>query len=121
MIDLLVADLDKEMAESKTSEADAQADYEADMKDAAETRRSDAKTLTDKQAALAAAEGDLQAAKDDRAGHKKELMAVLRAIESLHGECDWLLKYFGMRKDARAGEIDALNNAKAVLSGADYA
>merc|ERR1712032_1653045 len=44
MIDLLVADLNKEMAEAKTAESDAQADYEADMKDAAETRRSDAKT-----------------------------------------------------------------------------
>merc|ERR1712032_394472 len=121
MIDLLVADLNKEMAEAKTAESDAQADYEADMKDAAETRRSDAKALTDKQAALAAAEGDLQAAKDDHAAHTKELMAVLRAIESLHGECDWLLKYFDVRKEARAGEIDALNNAKAVLSGADFA
>merc|ERR1712222_269480 len=55
MIDLLVADLDKEMAESKTAENDAQADYEKDMNDAAEKRRSDAKSLTDKQAALAAA------------------------------------------------------------------
>merc|ERR1719188_397217 len=120
MIDLLVADLNKEMAEAKTAESDAQADYETDMKDAAETRRQDAKSLTDKQAALAAAEGDLQAAKDDHAAHTKELMAVLRAIESLHGECDWLLKYFDVRKEARAGEIDALNNAKAVLSGANF-
>merc|ERR1719480_113384 len=120
MIDLLVADLNKEMAEAKTAESDAQADYEADMKVAAETRRSDAKALTDKQAALAAAEGEHQAAKDDHAAHTKELMAVLRAIESLHGECDWLLKYFDVRKEARAGEIDALNNAKAVLSGANF-
>merc|ERR1719382_136925 len=120
MIDLLVADLNKEMAEAKTAESDAQADYEADMKDAAETRRSDAKALTDKQSALADAEGDLQSAKDDHAAHTKELHAVLKAIASLHGECDWLLKYFDMRKEARTGEIDALNNAKAVLSGADY-
>merc|ERR1711972_685989 len=82
MIDMLVADLDKEMNESKTAETDAQADYEADMKDAAEKRRSDSKTLTDKQAALAAAEGDLQAAKDDHAAHTKELLAVVKAIES---------------------------------------
>lgn len=121
MIDMLVADLDKEMAEAKTSESNGQSDYEADMRDAAETRRSDSKALTDKQAALAAAEGDLQSAKDDHSAHTKELMAVLSTIESLHGECDWLLKYFDVRKEARAGEVDALNNAKAVLSGADFA
>jgi len=121
MIDMLVADLDKEMAEAKTAETNGQAEYEADMRDAAETRRSDSKALTDKQAALAAAEGDLQSAKDDHSAHTKELMAVLSTIESLHGECDWLLKYFDVRKEARAGEVDALNNAKAVLSGADFA
>merc|ERR1719480_236097 len=35
MIDLLVADLDKEMTESKTAETDSQADYETDMNEAA--------------------------------------------------------------------------------------
>ena len=32
----------------------------------------------------------------------------------------WLLKYFGVRAEARASEIDALGKAKAVLSGADF-
>merc|ERR1712079_618558 len=36
MIDLLIADLDKEMTEAETTEKDAQADYETAMKDAAE-------------------------------------------------------------------------------------
>jgi len=34
-------------------------------------------------------------------------------------ECDWLLSNFQVRKEARSEEIDALKNAKAVLSGAD--
>merc|ERR1719152_785054 len=109
------------MTESKTAENDAQVDYEADMKDAAEKRRTDSKTLTDKQSALAEAEGDLQAAKDDHASHTKALLAVAKAIEALHADCDWLLQNFDARKEARAGEVESLNNAKAVLSGADYA
>merc|ERR1719359_773534 len=32
-------------------------------------------------------------------------------------ECDWLLQYFDVRKEARTSEIDALGKAKAVLSG----
>ena len=54
-------------------------------------------------------------------GHKtEELMAHLRYIKSLHVECDWLLKYFKMRKEAEAGEIDSLLMAKIILSGSDY-
>merc|ERR1712061_417033 len=51
---------------------------------------------------------------------EKELMAVLKYISSLHSECDWLLQYFDVRKEARAGEIGSLVKAKAVLSGADF-
>jgi len=36
------------------------------------------------------------------------------------GNCDWL-KNFDVHKEARAGEVNALKKAKAVLSGADFA
>ena len=50
----------------------------------------------------------------------RELMATLEYIQSLHTECDWLLKYFDVRREARTGEIDTILIAKAVLCGADY-
>merc|ERR1711920_447022 len=53
MIDLLVADLTKEMTEAETSEKDAQADYKQLMKDSAAKRATDAKALTEKGAAKA--------------------------------------------------------------------
>ena len=34
--------------------------------------------------------------------------------------CGWLLSNFEARKAARAGEVESLKNAKAVLAGADY-
>merc|ERR1719491_2136414 len=113
MIDDIVKDLDKEMTVAETEEKDAQADYEQAMKDGAEKRASDSKTVADKKAAL---EGH----SDDKASASKELAATLQAIEALHGECDWILKYFDLRKEARTSEIDALGKAKAVLNGADY-
>merc|ERR1719399_2494161 len=48
MIDLLIGDLTKEMTEAETTEKDAQSDYEQAMKDAAEKRATDSKTLADK-------------------------------------------------------------------------
>jgi len=120
MIDLLVKDLTKEMTEGKTTEADSQADYEEMMRDSAEKRVTDTQTLADKGAAKAGLESDLAAAKDEKAATEGELAATLEYISSLHAECDWLLKYFDVRKEARNGEIDSLVNAQAVLSGADY-
>merc|ERR1719401_405298 len=120
MIDLLVRDLEKEMTEAKTTEKDSQADYEKMMSDSASKRAEDAKMLTDKQFALAEMESDLESSVEAKTSTGKELMGTLQYIQSLHSECDWLLQYFDVRKNARASEIDALSNAKAVLSGADF-
>jgi len=120
MIELLVKDLDKELTEAETEEKDAQADYEQLMADSASKRTTDAKSLSGKTSAKADMETALQAHTDAKAGAGEELMATMKYISSLHTECDFLVKYFDVRRAARAGEIDSLNNAKAVLSGADY-
>jgi predicted nucleic acid-binding Zn-ribbon protein len=120
MIDLLIADLDKELTESETTEKESQKEYEEMMADSKEKRKLDSAALSEKGSAKAALEGDLEAQKETHASASKEHMATLEFIHSLHGECDWLLKYFDVRKEARTGEIDALKKAKDVLAGADY-
>jgi len=120
MIDLLIKDLDKEMTEAETDEKNSQADYETMMKDSAEKRTTDSKALSQKGSAKADTEAALQETSSHLADETKELMATEKYIASLHAECDWLLQYFDARKEARAGEVDSLQKAKAVLSGADY-
>jgi chromosome segregation ATPase len=120
MIDLLVKDLDKEMTVAKTEEKDAQADYETMMKDSAAKRADDSKSLADKQGTLANLEASLQSNTEEKGSTTKELGATIQYIQSLHAECDWLIQYFDVRKEARTSEIDALGKAKAVLSGADF-
>jgi len=120
MIDLLVKDLTKEMTEAKATEQNAQADYQQAMSDSAEKRAQDSKSLADKQKAKADTNADMEAHTEEKKATTKTLMATLEYIQSLHAECDWLLQYFEVRKEARAGEIDSLKNAKAVLSGADF-
>jgi len=120
MIDLLVKDLDKEMTVAKTEEKDAQGDYEQMMSDSAAKRADDAKSLADKEGALADMQASLEKSTESKASTTKELGATLQYIQSLHNECEWLLQYFEVRKEARTSEIDALGKAKAVLSGADF-
>lgn len=120
MIDLLVKDLDKEMTEAETQEKDSQGDYEEMMSDSASKRTADSKSLDGKSSSKADAIAAMEDHTDARKEGVKELMATAKYISSLHGECDWLLKYFDARKEARASEVDSLKKAKAVLSGADY-
>merc|ERR1712045_451028 len=120
MIDLLVADLDKEMQEADVSEKNAQENYEIMMKESAAKRAADSKSITDKSAEKASTEEALQSEADTKADASKMHMNTVKHIASLHGECDFLLQYFDARKQARSDEVQSLANAKAVLSGADY-
>merc|ERR1719158_1155693 len=90
------------------------------MKDASEKRASDSQAVADKTKQKAETEASLEANAEEKAATTKTLMATLEHIQSLHAECDWLLQYFQVRKEARAGETESLKTAKSVLSGADF-
>jgi len=120
MIDLLVADLDKDNQVMEVEEKDGQKDYETFMSDASEKRALDSKAITDKEAAKAETQTELESNTETKKSKTIEAMETAKYIAGLHEECDWLLKYYDARKSARTGEIDALGKAKSVLSGADY-
>jgi len=120
MIDLLVKDLDTELTEAATEEKNSQEEYDNTIADAKAERVGLSKSLKDKSAAKADTTADLEGLKGTEKSTAAELMATDKFLSDLHAECDWLLKYFTVREDARSGEIDALGKAKAVLSGASY-
>merc|ERR1719238_1202088 len=119
-IDLIVKDLDKELTEAETNEKESQKDYEAMLADSKAKRASDSQAVNDKTAAKASLESEAQSHKDELASATKKIAAHAGYIHGLHAECDWLVEHHQVRKEARASEIDSLNNAKAVLAGADY-
>jgi len=120
MMDMLIKDLADEAREMEFNEKDAQEDYEQFTKDAAEKRSLDSKAIGDKNGVKADQEASLQQNTEDHGVNLKAAFANEQTIMNLHAECDWLIKYFDMRKEARSGEVEALGKAKAVLSGADY-
>jgi len=120
MLDMLIADLDREMAEAEQTEKEAQVDYEQMTADSAEKRTNDSKALSEKQAAKADMEATLLSHEEKKSRTLKELYATFKVTQTLHTECDFILKMFEVRKEARSNEIDALFKAKAVLSGASY-
>merc|ERR1719321_1874292 len=108
------------MQVAEVDEKNAQEEYEQMMSDSASRRADSVKNIADKKGAKADAEEALQTHTDSKATDTKELAGTVQYIGALHGECDWLLKYFDVRKEARTSEIEALGKAKAVLNGADF-
>merc|ERR1719517_379748 len=72
MIDLLIADLDKEMTVAETDEKDAQEDYETLMADSATKRTKDSKLLSEKKTIKAETEADLETHTDEKSATGKE-------------------------------------------------
>merc|ERR1719245_2354423 len=120
MLNMLKADLAKEMQSATVDEEDAQAEYESMMAESAEKRASDSESLADKESAKADLESKALKLKEEETATMTEVLAAAETLKNLHLECDWLVSNFEVRKEARAGEVEALKKAKAVLSSADY-
>merc|ERR1712238_38076 len=120
MMDLLAADLDKDTQTAQVDEKNTQSEYETMMSDSQAKRAGDSKSIADKEGTKAELEARLQKDGSEHEATGKEAYNTATTLKDLHLECDWLLSNFEARKAARAGEVDSLKNAKAVLSGADY-
>ena len=120
LIQKLSNELKMEIQANEMDEKNAQEDYEELMAESASKRAADSKTITEKETQKAGLEGELGTAKKDLKATSTDLMSLKEYVADLHGNCDFLLENFEVRKEARSGEIDAIGKAKAVLSGADY-
>jgi len=120
MIKSIIADVEKEIQVMQLEEKDSQSDYERFMEDAKAKRAEDSKSMSDKEGALAETTEQLVTDEEGLKNTKISLMETEKELGGLHGDCDWLLKYFDARAEARVGEIEALGKAKDVLNGANY-
>jgi len=119
LIKTLIQELEEEDAEAKTAEETAQKEYEKLVQDSARKRSADVKSVNTKQTALANLDSELNRHAEEKAADSQDYMALVKYNQALHGDCDWLVKYYSVRKEARTGEVDSLRKAKDVLAGAD--
>merc|ERR1719343_1053827 len=99
------------MEQAKAGEKDMQADYERSMSDAAAKREADAKAASAKEGMKAGTEAQLHKLNQESKAKKEASIALAEYTANLHSECDWLLANFDTRKEARAGEVEALYSA----------
>merc|ERR1719230_2170276 len=100
MIDTLINDVEKENQVMKLEEEDAQSDYEKFMSDAKAKRAEDSKSMSDAEGSLAETNEQVVTDKGTLGDTQNELMETEKFLGELHGECDWLLKYYDVRAEA---------------------
>merc|ERR1719498_2058390 len=108
------------MKETLAAEQVQQSDYEALVKDASAQITADSESITAKKGEKATAEVSKAEAEASYEGVTLELKNLASYADSLHASCDFVLKNFELRQKARADEMGALEDAKAILSGADF-
>merc|ERR1719352_1557661 len=107
-------------AETIRSEEDAQKAYEDFVKDTNASIEAKSKDIVNKSETKAKAEADLVATKESKEATMLELEQLSNYNAQLHESCDFVTKNFELRQTARDEEVEALKQAKAILSGAKF-
>jgi len=120
MIEEIINDAKAMEAEAIRSEEDAQKAYEDFVKETNASIEAKSKEIVNKSEEKAKAESDLVEAKEAKEAVMLELEQLSNYNAELHQSCDFILKNFDVRQTARDEEIEALKQAKAILSGAKF-
>merc|ERR1719389_660249 len=121
LMEMLVKELQGDMTTAENDEKTGQKDYERLMGNSQASRAQNVEGITDKEAAKADMDVKVEQAKQQLSSQQAALGNVKQYILTLHGQCDFLTENYDLRKAARTSELESLANAKAVLSGADFA
>jgi hypothetical protein len=120
LIEMTIADAERLKQESIAAEQDQQTEYSKLVGDTSSEIIADNLSIADKSEAKATAETEKAEVEMSLKATETEIADLEKFATELHASCDFVLENFELRQEARAAEMDALENAKAILSGADF-
>jgi len=118
MISMIIEDAGREEAELVVSEQDAQEAYAKMVQETNSCLAACDQSITEKTEAKSTAEADKAETEAALLAVNAELTSLKDLNIGLHKDCDFLLENFEIRQKARKEEMDAIVEAKAILSGA---
>jgi len=120
MIQQIISDSKTLEAQAIHAEEEAQKAYESYVKETNRSIEEKSTSITNKSEDKAKAEGE----KTEAEQSKEEVVLSLEQLANdnadLHKSCDFVMKNFDIRQEARDQEVEALKQAKAILSGAKF-
>merc|ERR1719159_1504112 len=118
IIENIKQDLEEEISKAKEEEANALQAFRDTQKESVESLKSMKAKIASMEVDIAdttSLVADKQETWDDK---KRTHEGIDSYLLSIKAECDWIDENFELRKDARASEIEGLDDAKAKLAGA---
>mmetsp|Transcript_21692 Transcript_21692/g.44445 ORF Transcript_21692/g.44445 Transcript_21692/m.44445 type:complete len:720 (+) Transcript_21692:78-2237(+) len=116
----IIKDAEVVEQELQMDEQHAEELYESFARDTAASIEANRGAIATKSEQVALASGEKSETEEAQLANDEALANLGDQLKATHLECDWLLKYFDVRQTARAEEMDAITEAKAILSGADF-
>jgi len=120
MIEQIIQDAKTMEAEAVRAEEEGQAAYEDFVQKTNASIEEKSRDIVNKKEDRAAAEEDMVNSKDEKEAVLLELEQLSNYNAELHQSCDFVMKNFNLRQQARDEEVEALRQAKAILSGANF-
>jgi len=120
LLQKVITDTESAEKEIEMDEQHAQALYVEFVQSATATIEADRAAIAEKTALTAETAGAKSETEEAQLSNDESLANLNQLLKAEHLDCDWLLKYFDLRQKARTEEMDAITDAKAVLSGADF-
>merc|ERR1719181_656740 len=117
MMDYIIQDLEDEIINDGKNEAENQADYEGEMKTAQDLMDDLDAKKTSLEDIIAKRNEERSEEIKDHGENNKDRDAELAYKSKITPDCDWILKNFEGRANARAAEMSGLVSAKEFLAG----
>lgn len=120
MMEMIIADAQAMEAEVTKDEQRAQSQYEEFVVNSNASIAAAQKQIESNSESKAKAQ--LQKSEQEQSkGDTENILGTLGAEnQALHTQCDFTLKNYSVMQEARKEEMEAIEQAKAVLSGADF-
>jgi len=121
LLSLIIEDAGRTDAEMKASEQQSQNDYASQVAATTASIEADRAAIAETEKQKASAQGELSETEASELANNMSLDKSAELLGNYHNECDYIIKYFDIRQQSRTEEIDAIEEAKAILSGSNFA
>jgi len=120
LLSTLITEIKAQQTAEEKEENLAQEEFDKYTEDTTKAKGAKKGDITNMETSVSRLEETLQDQKTVHGETGDEMDSVVQKEHALHAECDFLLENYDEIKKARTDEIESINNAVAILSGADF-
>lgn len=116
----IITEAEAEETELELDENQAQKIYANFVQETTASIVADRQSIAEKEKQTAEASAEKSSTEESQLSNAAKLDKLDNLLAGLHADCDYIIKYFDLRQKTRAEEMDAIEEAKAILSGANF-